>query len=155
VPPPLALRATTFPAPFAYRRTIRFGDTDAAKIVYTVKFFDFAMDALDAWFAAVLEHDWYSLNTEFGVSCPFVRSGLDFKAPLRPGDVVAIEVRIARMGRASLQFRILGSRADGVPSFEGLWTCVFVDPGTMKSVPIPAVFAQRIEAYAKACGLDD
>ena len=151
VAPPLVLRSTTFPAPFVHPRTVRFGDTDAAKIVYTVKFFDFAMDALDAWFAAVLEHDWYSLNTKFAVSCPFVQSGLDFKAPLRPGDVVSTEIRIARVGRASLQFKILGSRSDGEPSFEGLWTCVFVDPGSMKSVPIPAVFADRIRSYARAC----
>lgn len=150
--PPLVLRSTTFPAPFVHQRTVRFGDTDAAKIVYTVKFFDFAMDALDAWFAAVLEHDWYSLNTEFGVSCPFVQCGLDFKAPLRPGDIVSIEVRVARAGRASLQFHILGSRSDGEPSFEGRWTCVFVDPGSMKSVPIPAVFADRLHSYVKACG---
>ena len=154
MPRPLVLRSTTFPAPFVHARTVRFGDTDAAKIVYTVKFFDFAMDALDAWFAAVLEHDWYALNTEYGVSCPFVQSGLDFKSPLRPGDVVGIEIRIARMGRASLQFKILGSRPDGEPSFEGLWTCVFVDPATMKSVPIPGVFADRIQAYAQACGPD-
>ena len=148
---PLVLRSTSFPAPYVHERTVRFGDTDAARIVYTVKFFDFAMDALDAWFAAVLEHDWFSLNTEFGVSCPFVQSGLDFKAPLRPGDVVAIEIRIARLGRASLQFRILGTRRDGVPSFEGSWTCVFVDPDTMRSVPIPEVFAKRLRDYAKAC----
>jgi len=152
VPRPLVLHSETFPAPFVHHRTVRFGDTDAAKIVYTVKFFDFAMDALDAWFAAILEHDWYALNTEFGVSCPFVQSGLDFKAPLRPGDVVAIEIRIARMGRASLQFKIAGTRPDGKPSFEGLWTCVFVDPATMKSAPIPEVFAERIQAYVEACG---
>lgn len=148
---PLVLRSNIFPAPFVHRRTVRFGDTDAAKIVYTVKFFDFAMDALDAWFSAVLEHDWYSLNIECGVSCPFVQSGLDFKAPLRPPEIVSIEIRIANLGRSSLKFAIRGVKDDGVLSFEGLWTCVFIDPQSMKSVPIPPVFVDRINAYLEAC----
>ena len=51
----LEFRSATFPAPFAQRRMVCFGDTAAAKIAYTVKFFDLAMDALDGWFAAVIE----------------------------------------------------------------------------------------------------
>lgn len=152
---PLELRSVAFPAPFVQQRMVRFGDTDAAKIVYTVKFFDFAMDALDAWFSAVLEHDWYALNTEHGVSCPFVQCGLDFKAPLRPGQQVAIEILVTRRGRSSLQFLVRGFRPDGVLAFTGQWTCVFVDPASMKSVPIPAVFAQRISAYIEACGASE
>ncbi|MEJ8813124.1 thioesterase family protein [Variovorax ureilyticus] len=148
----LKLRSDAFPAPFVQRRMVRFGDTDAAKIVYTVKFFDFAMDALDGWFAAVLDHDWYALNTEYGVSCPFVQCGLDFKAPLRPGQEVAIEILVTRLGSSSLQFQIRGFRPDEVLSFTGRWTCVFVDPTSMQATAIPAVFAQRISAYIEACG---
>jgi len=130
---------------------VRFGDTDAARIVYTVRFFDFAMDALDAWFAEVLEHDWYTLNTECGVSCPFVSSGLDFKAPMRPGEEASIAIRVARLGRSSLQFRITGSRPDGVVSFDGLWTLVFVDPESSHSMPIPPLLYSRIQAYQRVC----
>lgn len=148
----LQLRSVAFPAPFVQRRMVRFGDTDAAKIVYTVKFFDFTMDALDGWFAAVLEHDWYALNTEYGVSCPFVQCGLDFKAPLRPGQKVAIEILVTRLGNSSLQFQIRGSRPDGVLSFTGQWTCVFVDPASMQATAIPSVLARRISAYIEACG---
>jgi acyl-CoA thioesterase FadM len=130
---------------------VRFGDTDPAKIVYTVKFLDFAMDALDGWFAAVLEHDWTALNNEYGVSCPFVRCGLDFKAPLRPGQEVATEILVTRLGNSSLQFQVLGFRPDDVLSFTAQWTCAFVDPASLQSVAIPPIFAGRISAYIEAC----
>jgi acyl-CoA thioesterase FadM len=43
-----------------------------------------------------------ALNTEYGVSCPVVHRGLGFKAPLRPGQEVAIEILVTRLGDSSL-----------------------------------------------------
>lgn len=150
-PPALQLKNTTFPAPFLHKRTVRFGDTDAAQIVYTVNFFHYAMDALDDWFRTVLEHDWFSLNVVYDVCFPLVQAGLDFKAPLRPSEEITIAITVAHMGRSSLQFHIQGTRPDGVLSFEGLWKGVFINPHTMKSATIPAIFVPRIQSYIDAC----
>lgn len=149
--PPLQLSELDFPVPFVHQRTVRFGDTDAAKIVYTVNFFHYAMDALDDWFRSVLEHDWFALNVTYGVCFPLVQAGLDFKAPLRPSETIRIEIVVTHMGRSSLQFRIKGIRPDGIESFEGLWKGVFINPHTMKSTNIPEVFVPRIQSYMQAC----
>lgn len=149
--PELKLSNIDCPGPFVHKRTVRFGDTDAAKIVYTVNFFHYAMDALDDWFKTILEHDWYALNVTYGVCFPLVQAGLDFKAPLRPSEEIRIEIVVTHMGRSSLQFRIKGIRADGIESFEGLWKGVFINPHTMKSATIPEPFRPRIERYMEVC----
>ncbi|QXZ08366.1 acyl-CoA thioesterase [Comamonas sp. Y33R10-2] len=147
----LKLSDIDLPAPFVHKRTVRFGDTDAAQIVYTVNFFHYAMDALDDWFRTVLEHDWFSLNVHYGVCFPLVQAGLDFKAPLRPSEEISIEIVVTAMGRSSLQFCITGTRPDGIESFQGLWKGVFINPHTMKSASIPEVFIPRIQSYMDAC----
>lgn len=149
--PELKLSDASITTPFVHKRTVRFGDTDAAKIVYTVNFFHYAMDALDDWFRTVLEHDWFTLNVTYDVCFPLVQAGLDFKAPLRPSEEVSIAITVEHLGRSSLQFHIKGTRPDGVESFEGLWKGVFINPHTMKSASIPAVFIPRIQSYMQAC----
>ena len=39
--------------PFVHRRVPTWGETDGARIVYTVRFVDYAMDAIEAWFREV------------------------------------------------------------------------------------------------------
>jgi len=147
----MQLKNVEYDAPYIHRRTIRFGETDAAAIVYTVRFFDYALDAIDAWYADVLTLSLYSLNVEHGISCPFVHAGIDFRSALRPGDELAVTVLVQALGRSSLTFRILGARADGTPSFSGTFTVVFVDGAAMRSIPIPEPIAERIREYRQRC----
>lgn len=138
-------------APFVHRRHIRFGEADTAKIVYTVRFFDYALDAIDAWYESIAGASLYELNTQHDISCPFVHAELDFHAPLRPGDDVATQVLVERMGRSSLTFRLEGARADGVRCYSGRFIISFIAPSRMKSVPVPSAIADRIRSYKDRC----
>src|SRR3546814_801661 len=73
----MQVKKVEYDAPYIHHRTIRFGETDAATIVYTARFFDYALDAIDAWYADVLTVSLYSLNVEHNVSCPFVHASID------------------------------------------------------------------------------
>lgn len=139
-------------APFVHRRRIRFGEADTAKIVYTVRFFDYALDAIDAWYESIAGVTLYELNTQHDVSCPFVHAELDFQAPLRPGDDIATRVLVERMGRSSLTFRVEGARADRARCYSGRFVISFIAPSRMKSIPIPGAIADRIRAYRERCG---
>ncbi len=151
----MQLKNVDYDAPFVHQRTIRFGETDAASIVYTVRFFDYALDAIDAWYADVLTVSLYSLNTEHGLSCPFVHAGIDFQSALRPSDRLSVTVLVQALGRSSLTFRILGAQADGTPSFSGTFTVVFVDGASMRSIPVPEPLAERIREYQARCPAGD
>lgn len=137
--------------PFVHRRRLRFGESDAASIVYTVRFFDYALDAIDAWYEGIAGVSLFDLNTRYGLSCPFVHSEMNFLAPLRPGDDLAVQVLVAHKGRSSLRFAVEGRLADGKPCFSGQFTISFIAPAQMKSVAMPAVIADRVILYQARC----
>lgn len=138
-------------APFVHPHKVRFGETDAARIVYTCRFFEYALDAIDAWFEAVLGDDLFTMNTARGISCPFVHAEIDFKSPLRPGVVLNSAVLVERLGRSSLSFRVVGRHEHGV-SYVGKFTLVFVSLSNMQSIPIPDPTAGLIADYKERCG---
>lgn len=143
----MLLKETTRPAPYTHKRSIRFGETDAATIVYTARFFEYALDAIDAWYVDVLTVSLYDLNIHHKITCPFVHASIDFKSALRPGNELTITVLIQSRSRSSLTFQLMGTCEDGTLSFTGKFTLVFVDAKTMRSMPIPEAISTRIEEY--------
>lgn len=138
-------------APYIHDRVINWSDTDAAQIVYTVRFLDYVMEAVEGWFRSVVGTSWYEMNVDRGIGTPVVSVNFDFSAPLTPRDVLRVTVLVERAGRASITFNILGDRGDGVRSFTTRLTCCAVDNKEMKSVDIPAEWRQRIEHYIERC----
>ncbi|MGQ9370450.1 acyl-CoA thioesterase [Azospirillum sp. ST 5-10] len=140
-----------FPAPYVHRRKVRFGHTDAARIAYTVRLFDYAIEAIEGWFDEVLANGWYHLNTACNVGSPFVHAELDMTAPLVPGDTVETTVLVEDTGRSTVRFRVQGRRGDGVAAFAGVWVCSFVDTEAMRAIAIPEPLARRIADYRSRC----
>jgi YbgC/YbaW family acyl-CoA thioester hydrolase len=133
--------------PFLHRRRIRWGDTDAARIAYTARFLDFAMESVEAWWRERLGTDWYALNLDHGIGTPFVHASLDFRSPLTPRDVLETSVRLARLGGSSLRFA-LEARAGGRLVYEAALVCVFVDAAAMKPIPVPSWLQPALAAEA-------
>ena len=65
------------PGLLVHRRRVLRGETDAARIAYTARFLDFAMEATEAWFRDRLGAGWYELNFDHGIGTPFVHASLD------------------------------------------------------------------------------
>ncbi|HEV2604651.1 MAG TPA: thioesterase family protein [Microvirga sp.] len=132
---------------YAHRRQIGWGDTDPARIAYTGRFADFMLEAIEGWYRDRLGTDWYRLNIDEGIGTPFVHLSLDFRSPVTPREAIDVEVRVARVGRTSLSFKIAAYGATSrTLCFEGEATSVFVDAATMKPRPIPDRYAERIAA---------
>lgn len=113
--------------PFVHRLRPTWGETDTARIVYTARYPDYALRAIDAWFLERAGADFYRMNTVWGIGTPFVRLECDFRAPLTPADVVEIEVAVERAGERSLTFAVRGLIAEsGRLAFEGRFVCVCV-----------------------------
>src|SRR5690606_2650678 len=130
-------------APFAYRRAIFWGDTDTALIVYTGRFLDFALEAIEAWFRATLGTDWYAMNVDLGIGTPFVHVDIDFVSPLTPRDMLEVRVHVATVGRSSLGFAVAGYANGERLSFRGNLVCAFVDIAKMGKIEIPAEYRGR------------
>lgn len=140
-----------FPAPYVQTRKVRFGHTDSARIAYTVRFFDYALEAIEGWFEEVLTIDWFRLNTIHEIGTPFVHVDMDIQAPLTVGDAAVLTVLVKEAGRTSLRFAVSAARDDGTPVFRGEWVCVFVDTATMRPIDIPPVLTRRINGYQARC----
>ncbi|WP_270936323.1 acyl-CoA thioesterase [Falsiroseomonas oryzae] len=135
--------------PFVHVRRIRWGESDPARIVYTARFLDFAMDAIEAFFTDRLGASFYEFNADHGCGTPFVHVELDFRSPLTPRDTLATEVRLLRLGGSSLTFGTIGRVGDRV-AFEGRQVCAFVDTTTptMRPIPVPPRFRALLEPDA-------
>ena len=139
--------------PLIYRRRIGWADTDAARIVYTVRLFDFGMSAVEAWFSQIWGEHWYRMHVEHDMGCPFVHLDMDIHAPLVPEDILSIRILVENVGRTSLTFRLDGSRQDRVPCFTARYVNTLVCMSPMHSVEIPAdkrALARRYAARSEA-----
>ncbi len=139
--------------PVTHRRRIGWSDTDAARIAYTVRFFEFAMAGIEAWFREIWGEDWFHMNTQQQRGTPFVRVETDIFSSLVPGDILDVQVLVEQPGTSSLTFKVYGHKADtGERVLEGRYVCVVVrtEEG-MAATPIPDGKRERITHYITEC----
>ncbi len=132
---------------YVHKRIINWGDTDAAQIVYTTRYTDFSLEAIEGWLRAVLGFDWYELNINRHMGTPFVHIDMDLKAMLTPQHTLYITVYVENIGRSSITFRLSGHRDDGVECYAGRFVCVVVTRDGEKPIPIPEDMRKCIEEY--------
>lgn len=141
--------------PFVHRRTILFGDTDAAAVVYTPRFTDYCMEAAEIWFRDYVGIDWFRHCTELGRGTPVVHMELDFTAALIGNDKLGVEVRIGRLGRSSVTLDFKGVRTRGedkpVTCFTARLTFCFISTENRKALTIPEDERALIKAYIEGC----
>lgn len=137
--------------PFVYRRRVLWGDGDPAQIVYTVRFVDYAMEAVEGWFREVTGVDWYRLHAELGMGSPVVHLELDFAGPLVPGDLLELTVLLEGIGRSSYELRVDGRKQGSREVYTGRIVCAMVDGPTIRAIPVPADLRERMQRYLDAC----
>ncbi len=117
-------------------RTIRLHHTDAAGVVFFERFFELAHDVYEEWLDAV----GMSLSPDLSrvdVMTPVVHAEADFRAPLRLGDRVTIDVAVEAVGEKSYTMRYDMTQADGRPAAEVRIVHASMQPVTGRGVPIP------------------
>jgi 4-hydroxybenzoyl-CoA thioesterase len=137
--------------PYVYSRLIQWGDTDAAKIVYTGRYLDYCLETIEGWFKETCQTNWYVLNVDRSTGTPFVNVNLDFKAPLTPRHTLQVELLVDRMGKSALSFKLTGKQNGEAIAFEARLTCCFVNNVEMKSIEIPDDIRTNIQGYIDAC----
>lgn len=112
--------------PYVHWRTISFGDTDAAAIVYTTRFTDYCMDASEVWFRDYLAMDWYDININQGLGFPVVHMELDFMSSLIGGDKLGVIVRVTKIGKTSVTLEFEGIKDNGTEQHSKCFTAKFI-----------------------------
>ncbi len=123
--------------PFRYERPVRFADVDAARIVFFARYLDYCHDAIEALFNE-LPGGYAHLTMVRDVGVPSVRVEVDYRAPLRYGDVALIDVTVERVGEKSVTLRHeLTRKADGVPVATVRQVVVTARLSALGGIPVP------------------
>jgi 4-hydroxybenzoyl-CoA thioesterase len=135
--------------PYRHRMPVRFADVDHAGIVYYPRFFHYFHTAFEEFFRERLGSRAYvALLDEQRIGFPAVSAHCDYKAPLRFGDMMAIDLSIDRLGERSVTFRYRVYRCPDsgegaeVLAAEGTSTCAVVDLDAFRATPIPVHLRQ-------------
>lgn len=134
----------------AFRTTIpvRFGDVDHAGIVYYPRFYIYFHEAFEDLFNEA-GHSYVQLLDRDRIGFPTVHVETDFKAPLRYGDSLDVELAVLRLGERSATMRYTGYRhRDGQLCVicEITMACIDLDAFKARAIPpdIRALF-QRFQ----------
>lgn len=91
-------------APFLHEQVVRFHEIDRAGIVYFARVFEYCHAAYETMLTEALEIDLERFFVESTWVMPLVHSEADYKSPMRLGDRLRVELRVARLGRGSITF---------------------------------------------------
>lgn len=144
--------------PFRHTMPVRFADVDHAGIVYYPRFFHYFHIAFEELFRARLGgRSYVALLDQERIGFPAVSAHCDYKAPLRFGDVMDIELSVERLGQRSITFRYrvyrrpADERADAgagedarVLAAEGTSTSAVVDLDAFRATSIPEHLRQLL-----------
>jgi 4-hydroxybenzoyl-CoA thioesterase len=99
--------------PFVARRTVRFGHCDPAGIVYFPRYYELLNGVVEDWWDH-LGLPWTGLIGERRIGMPTAQLDARFVAPSFLGERLDFELRVAHLGRSSLQLehRVVGPAGD-------------------------------------------
>ena len=98
---------------FSFDRELRFGDCDPSGIAYFPSYLNILNGVVEEFWAGI-GFRWPELITVRKIGTPTVHLTCDFSKPSTFGDRLTFDLRIGRVGRASLHLAHVVSGSDGV-----------------------------------------
>ncbi|MDX2499413.1 MAG: thioesterase family protein [Deltaproteobacteria bacterium] len=133
----------------AYRShlKIRFGDIDRAGIVYYPRFLHYFHVALEEFFSDRLGIEYHHFIDTHRMGLPTVHLETDFNRPFMYGDDIEVEVKVLKVGRASITFgyRVF-KKEDSEPRITGHNVTVCINMDKFEKIEIPEWFRQKLES---------
>ena len=134
---------------FRTTRRVEFADTDMEGMVHFARFLVFMETAEHELLRAVgTEIDRGPAGERW--HWPRVKVECEYRAPLRFGDAVEIEVRVAERGSSSVTYEhTLRRGGDTVATGRVKAVCCRLDDdGTLHATPLPGSFAAALDGFA-------
>ena len=125
---------------FTHNERVLFRHCDPAGIVFYPRYFEMLNDAAEALFREALDWPFEIMHHDSGA--PTVALNVEFKAPSRHGDLLALNMTVEKLGTSSLTLQTLATCGDEI-RFTSQHTMVCIDTSG-KPKPWPAAVAARI-----------
>ncbi len=131
---------------FTTERKIRFSHCDPAGIVYFVNFFDMVNGAVEDWFGEAIGLTFNEMHIQRRVGFPIVNTGCEFFKPCHLGDRLVLELTIARLGRSSIEFSVVG-RVGGEEKFRARHKVALMSLDSLRALPIPDDLREKMQPF--------
>jgi 1,4-dihydroxy-2-naphthoyl-CoA hydrolase len=132
---------------FSYSRTVRFGDTDAAGVVFFANYLAFCHEAYEESLAAagIPLGDFFR---DTGIVVPIAKSEAEYLRPLGPGDRLRITLVPEALSENSFAIRYEIFRLGPVEKLAARLRTehVATSPAKRSRVPLPAALAAWVQA---------
>lgn len=141
--------STPSPSPlssFRSQRRIEFADTDMGGICHFSRFFIFMETTEHLFHEAVGSSIQVRIDGD-EIGWPRVAASCDYLGPVRFGEIIDIQLTVARKGRSSMTYEFLitcGERHIARGRLSSV-CCLMNHPEGLKKVPLPEPFADRVE----------
>ncbi|MGE0713003.1 MAG: acyl-CoA thioesterase [Planctomycetota bacterium] len=140
-------------APFVHRLVVRFHEIDRAGIVYFGRVFEYCHVTYEEMLGQALEAsleaaEGGALERFFEQSTwlmPLVHAEADYKAPMRLGDALEVELRVERLGRSAVTFgyRVVGAGGRVHATAKLVHACV--ERGSFAKLLVPGSLVAGLE----------
>jgi 4-hydroxybenzoyl-CoA thioesterase len=139
------------PRPFVHRQPIRFSHCDPGGIVYFPHYFEMVYEAIEDWFDSEVEPNLETRLRREGMGFPTVSTQCDFFKPSRVGDVLDLEIAVARVGRSTVEFLVAGKVA-GEERLRVRHLIALISLERPRAVPIPDALRAKIAPHVAGGG---
>jgi 1,4-dihydroxy-2-naphthoyl-CoA hydrolase len=125
---------------FIYARTVRFGDTDAAGVVYFANVLAICHEAYESSLADS-GIDLKAFFSQGEIAIPIVHASIDFMRPMFCGDRLCVEVSPQQKSdyEFAIAYEIFASSVDGIVSAEEMQSRQVLSKATTRHVCIDPV----------------
>ena len=132
---------------FATEVTVRFGDCDPAGIVFYPRYFEMFNNLVEDWCAQALGMGFRELHLERGLGLPTVHVETSFVAPSELGDVLRAELRVQKIGGASVTLQVRLAGPAGEDRVRASLVLALMNLKERRAVPIPEALRANITAF--------
>jgi acyl-CoA thioester hydrolase len=126
---------------------VYFEDTDAGGVVFYANYLKFMERARTEWLRA-LGVDQFSMARDLQRGFMVTELDIKYQKPARLDDLLQVESKITRLGRASLNFNQRILLANDVLAFSNIQICC-VDTVNMRAVAIPPIVGNKLKAISQ------
>jgi acyl-CoA thioester hydrolase len=134
---PTAALAANEPG-YVHEIRVRYGECDQQGVVFNANYLVYIDDAIDRWFHAAFDGNYLG---EF--DCMAKKIDLEWHAPAKSGDNLALAMRAVRWGNTSFDIRV-DAFVGEQPIISATLVYVSVTPGTHTPCPVPGFIREAL-----------
>jgi 4-hydroxybenzoyl-CoA thioesterase len=129
-----------------HRQAIRFSHCDPGGIVYFPHYFEMVYEAIEDWLDSAVEPNLETRLRREGMGFPTVNTQCDFFRPSRVGDLLDLEIEVARLGRSTVEFLVAGKVA-GEERLRVRHLIALISLDRQRALPIPEDLRAKIAPH--------